>query len=144
MRFFYTILFYLALPFIFLRLLWRSRRVPDNRKRWAKRLGFCPLHLKECIWLHAVSVGESITNIPLVQQLKILVNQLIPFQDYHPEIRAIVERLQATQIELKDISGEVAHIGNAINYDAERISHLNERLSIGYRLQKKTCCKIDS
>lgn len=78
---------------------------------------------------------------PLVQQLKILVNQLIPFQDYHPEIRAIVERLQATQIELKDISGEVAHIGNAINYDAERISHLNERLSIGYRLQKKHAVK---
>jgi len=71
LRFLYTILFYLALPFIFLRLLWRSRRVPDNRKRWSERLGFCPFQLKECIWVHAVSVGESIAAIPLIKKLKI-------------------------------------------------------------------------
>lgn len=70
MRFLYTILFYLLLPFIFLRLLWRSRRIPDNRKRWLERLGFCPFQLKECIWVHAVSVGESIAAVPMIKKLK--------------------------------------------------------------------------
>ena len=70
MRFLYTLLFYLGLPFIFLRLLWRSRRVPDNRKRWLERLGFCPFQLKECIWVHAVSVGETIAAVSLIKKLK--------------------------------------------------------------------------
>jgi 3-deoxy-D-manno-octulosonic-acid transferase len=70
LRFLYTILFYLALPFIFLRLLWRARLITDNRKRWLERLGFCPFQLKECIWVHAVSVGETIAAVPLIKKLK--------------------------------------------------------------------------
>ncbi len=69
MRFLYTILFYLALPFLFLRLLWRSRRTPDYRQRWGERLGFCPFRLDECIWVHAVSVGETIAAVPLIKAL---------------------------------------------------------------------------
>lgn len=70
MRFLYTILFYFALPFILLRLLWRSRRLPAYRKRWAERFGFCPHHLEKSIWVHAVSVGEVIAAIPLIKRLK--------------------------------------------------------------------------
>ncbi|MCC2667121.1 MAG: waaA [Gammaproteobacteria bacterium] len=69
MRFVYTILFYLALPFLFLRLLWRSRRTPDYRRRWGERLGFCPFKLDHCIWVHAVSVGETIAAVPLIKAL---------------------------------------------------------------------------
>jgi 3-deoxy-D-manno-octulosonic-acid transferase len=70
LRYLYSFLLYLALPFLFLRLLWRSRRAPDYRKRWAERLGFCPHSLDKCIWVHAVSVGESIAAIPLIKALK--------------------------------------------------------------------------
>lgn len=66
----YTILFYLLLPLVFLRLLWRSRRLPGYRKQLAERLGFCPHHLKDCIWVHAVSVGETIAAIPLIKSLQ--------------------------------------------------------------------------
>ncbi len=70
MRYLYSLLFYLALPFIFVRLLWRSLRAPDYRRRWAERLGFCPQELTRCIWLHAVSVGETIAAVPLINALK--------------------------------------------------------------------------
>lgn len=70
MRYLYTILFYLILPFAFLRLLWRSRKVPDYRKRWGERLGFYPVKLDKCIWVHAVSVGETIAAIPLIKALQ--------------------------------------------------------------------------
>jgi 3-deoxy-D-manno-octulosonic-acid transferase len=60
----------LALPFIFLRLLWRSRRIPENRKNWLERLGFCPFQLEKSIWVHAVSVGETIAAVPLIKALK--------------------------------------------------------------------------
>jgi len=70
LRYLYTFLFYLALPFLFLRLLWRSRNAPLYRQRWAERLGFCPFRLKKSIWVHAVSLGETIAAIPLIKALK--------------------------------------------------------------------------
>lgn len=69
MRGVYSALFYLALPLIILRLLWRSRRLPGLRERFKERLGWVPI-LKECIWVHAVSVGETLAAIPLIKELK--------------------------------------------------------------------------
>jgi 3-deoxy-D-manno-octulosonic-acid transferase len=70
LRYLYTFLFYLALPFVFLRLLWRSRRSVEYRKRWGERLGFFPGKVDRCIWVHAASVGETIAAIPLIKALK--------------------------------------------------------------------------
>lgn len=70
LRYVYTILFYLAIPWIFLRLYWRGRRVPENRSHWRERFGFCPFQLEKCIWVHAVSVGETIAAIPLIKALQ--------------------------------------------------------------------------
>ena len=66
----YTALFYLVLPLVLLRLLWRSRRLPAYRERWQERFGFCPHRLSQSIWVHAVSVGEVIAAVPLIKQLK--------------------------------------------------------------------------
>ncbi len=70
MRYLYSFLFYLLLPFMFLRLLWRSRRTPEYRRRWGERLGFCPYFLNNAIWIHAVSVGETIAAVPLIKEIK--------------------------------------------------------------------------
>jgi len=45
--------------------------------------------------------------------------------------------LQSTQIELQDISEEVDRISSHVNYDPEKIQRLSDRLSLGYKLQKK-------
>lgn len=74
---------------------------------------------------------------PVIQQLKILLNQLQQYNDYHPGLPAIVQRLQSSQIELQDIAAEVNSISNRVNYDAGKIEQLNERLSTGYKLLKK-------
>jgi 3-deoxy-D-manno-octulosonic-acid transferase len=66
----YNLLFYLLLPFILLRLLWRSLRTPEYRKRIPERLGFYSFALQESLWVHAVSVGESIAAIPLIKGLQ--------------------------------------------------------------------------
>ena len=70
MRYFYTFLFYLALPFIFIRLLWRGRQLPAYRKRLGERMGYYPFTLQKSIWVHAVSVGEVLAAIPLIKALK--------------------------------------------------------------------------
>ena len=74
---------------------------------------------------------------PMVQQLKSLYNQLHSVAEFHADLPALLQRLQSVQIELQDIAGEVDRIGAHIHFDAEKIEQLNERLSQGYKLQKK-------
>jgi 3-deoxy-D-manno-octulosonic-acid transferase len=66
----YTILFYLLVPFILLRLLWKGIRAPGYRQRWAERFGLFPaFDIEESIWIHAVSVGEVNATERLVKIL---------------------------------------------------------------------------
>lgn len=74
---------------------------------------------------------------PVVQQLKVLLNQLNIYASYHPDLPTLLQRLQSAQIELQDIAEDIDRISEHINYDPEKIERLNERLSMGYKLQKK-------
>ncbi|WP_198244968.1 lipid IV(A) 3-deoxy-D-manno-octulosonic acid transferase [methane-oxidizing endosymbiont of Gigantopelta aegis] len=71
MRFFYTSLFCLLLPFVLLRLYWRGIKQAAYRARWQERLGFFTQSYPEhCIWFHAVSVGEAEAAFPLIKRLQ--------------------------------------------------------------------------
>ncbi len=74
---------------------------------------------------------------PIVRQLKTTLNSLQHFQDLHPELPVIAGRLQSAYIELQDIADEIDRINGHIGSDADRLEHINDRLSIGYRLLKK-------
>ncbi len=71
--FFYTLLFYVAQPFIWLRLLWRAKSQPEYLTHVRERYGFYPPFLtqtaKPLIWLHVVSVGETRAAEPLIRAL---------------------------------------------------------------------------
>jgi DNA repair protein RecN (Recombination protein N) len=77
------------------------------------------------------------SEAPLVQQLKKLLNQLSVYSSYHADLPLLIQRLQSSQVELQDIADEVDRISSHISYDPEKIEALNERLSLGYKLQKK-------
>ncbi|RWZ89092.1 MAG: DNA repair protein RecN [Hydrotalea sp. AMD] len=74
---------------------------------------------------------------PIVQQLKQIIQQLQGYHAMHPDIPALIERLNAAHIELKDIATEIDHINQHILFDAERIAEIEERLAAGYKLLKK-------
>jgi 3-deoxy-D-manno-octulosonic-acid transferase len=50
MRFLYSALLYLLLPGLLLRLLWRSRRAPDYRRRILERFGHFPAGCTRSPW----------------------------------------------------------------------------------------------
>ncbi|MEX2367847.1 MAG: glycosyltransferase N-terminal domain-containing protein [Pseudohongiellaceae bacterium] len=73
-RILYSGLFYLALPVLFLRLLWLSSRMPEQRQRWRERLalypaGFMFSRAPRCVLIHAVSVGEVHAAKPLIEKI---------------------------------------------------------------------------
>jgi DNA repair protein RecN (Recombination protein N) len=78
---------------------------------------------------------ESETAV--VQQLKILANQLQGFSSLHPGIPGLIERLQSAQVELQDVAEETDRISSHVNYDPKKIQQIDERISIGYKLLKK-------
>ena len=64
----YTLLLYLLMPLVLLRLWWRGRRNPGYRQRASERFGIYSRTLPEgCVWIHAVSVGESQATQPLMR-----------------------------------------------------------------------------
>ena len=70
MRLLYTLLLWLALPFVVARLYWRSLKAPAYRRRIAERFGDAPFQLQRpSVWLHAVSVGETQAAQRLIREL---------------------------------------------------------------------------
>ncbi|MDD1614633.1 MAG: 3-deoxy-D-manno-octulosonic acid transferase, partial [Methylococcaceae bacterium] len=81
MRAFYSCLFYLFIPFILLRLLWRSIKAPAYRCRWDERFALYNKKFPQgVIWFHAVSVGEAEAVFPLVRQI----------QKQYPDVKLLI------------------------------------------------------
>ena len=78
---------------------------------------------------------------PVVNQLKVLSNQLQVYASFHPQLPELIKRLQSAQLELQDIAGDLNSISDHINFSPEKIEQLNDRLSLGYKLMKKHAVK---
>jgi len=55
------------MPFILLRLFWKSIKTPVYIERLQERFGFFEKKTDRCIWIHAVSVGETLAAVPLIK-----------------------------------------------------------------------------
>ena len=103
-RLIYTVIYYLIIPFVLARLLWRSRHAADYRKRWSERFGYIKrIKAGDSIWVHAVSVGETLAAIPLVKML---------MKQYSPHFHIIVTTTTPTGSALvtKYLRNEVIHV----------------------------------
>jgi 3-deoxy-D-manno-octulosonic-acid transferase len=103
MRTFYSAVFYLIIPFILLRLLWRSIKAPDYRLRWRERFAFYDRKFPQnVIWFHAVSVGEAEALFPLIRRL----------QQQFPQAKLLITTTTPTgSARVRDVLGQtVEHV----------------------------------
>lgn len=90
MRALYTGLWWLAIPFLPLRLWWRGRREPGYRAHIGERFGFYSQTALapggDVLWVHAVSLGETRAATPLIERLR---------RD-HPAAKILLTHMTAT------------------------------------------------
>ena len=103
-RILYTVLFYLLMPFVIFRLLWRSSKAPEYRRRWGERFGYVPVVAedRQVIWVHSVSVGETLAAVPMIRQL----------QNSYPDALLVVTTMTPTgSARVKSVFGDsVYHV----------------------------------
>ena len=86
-RYIYTLIFYLAIPLVMIRLFYRALKSPAYWPRIPERFGVIPSSmLHNSIWVHAVSVGETIAAVPLIKQL----------QQRYPESSVVITTMTPT------------------------------------------------
>lgn len=77
----------LLLPLLFVRLWWRGRKNPGYRKNIGERFGrYTTSPLRDTIWIHAVSVGETRAAAPLIALL----------EQRYPETPIVLTHMTAT------------------------------------------------
>ena len=111
-RLFYSLLLLLALPFIVARLYGKSLAAPDYRRRIGERFALfksadatestAPAKTSAGIWIHAVSVGETVAAAPLVKALR----------SANPNVRIIITTTTPTGSErVRSLFGDaVTHV----------------------------------
>ncbi|MDR1529444.1 MAG: lipid IV(A) 3-deoxy-D-manno-octulosonic acid transferase [Burkholderiales bacterium] len=83
----YTLLGFLLMPALALRLYWRGRKNPLYRQHIGERFGhYRTPPLADTIWIHAVSVGETRAAAPLIAQL----------QKRYPQTSIVLTHMTAT------------------------------------------------
>lgn len=90
-RFAYSLVLWIILPWVLVKLWWRSLREPTYHVRWGERIGcytetLLPLKGQKTIWIHAVSMGE-------VNAAKLLVKRLL---ERFPDDRILFTQMTAT------------------------------------------------
>jgi len=86
-----------ALPLLLLYLLWRSRRAPVYRAHLLERFGWHRRWPPGAVWVHAVSLGELRSAVPLIQGL-LAQGERVVTTHFTPAGRGEAERVFATEI----------------------------------------------
>lgn len=87
--------------------------------------------------LNAACYDLEESEQPVLAQLKAIQNKLQGLASLVPGMDVLVQRLNASLIELKDIASEINSMNSKINADPGRLEEIDERISAGFKLLRK-------
>ena len=85
----------------------------------------------------AASALDDDTDQSVLARLRQGKSALGHISSYHPDVAALLQRLESSLIELDDINNELQSTADAIAYSPERQQEVDDRLALLYRLEKK-------
>lgn len=77
----------------------------------------------------------------LLQQIRRSQQSLASYETHSESFKQWADRLQAVDLELRDLAQELDRAGSRFQFDPEQMNALQERLSLGFRLLKKHGCR---
>jgi DNA repair protein RecN (Recombination protein N) len=80
-------------------------------------------------------LNESDTNV--TQMLGEVSSTLRKLAGYHPLLQSLTDRLDSVEIEISDISSEIAGLSDDIEYDPGELEDIKQQLDKYYHLQQK-------
>jgi DNA repair protein RecN (Recombination protein N) len=81
--------------------------------------------------------ADDETVAPIVSQLKNCTNTLTSINELFPAVKELTARVESCYIELKDITDELNHQEESVDFDPDRLNLVNERLNTIYSLEQK-------
>ncbi len=90
--------------------------------------------------LYQASQCMSSDESSVSQQLRATISQLHQIADVYSASEELAERVESCRIELDDVLNELEQAAERVEYNPERLSEVDERLSLLYSLQKKHHC----
>lgn len=84
-----------------------------------------------------ISEGLDSDGTCAMDIVKRLANKAQQLCSIYPGIEEIAQRLESDYLDLKDIAEEVSRSADDVNFDPERLTYVEERLSTIYALEKK-------
>lgn len=96
----YSFAWWLLTPIALLRLWFKGRHQRGYRRRWLERFGQWPDYPQDCLWVHAVSVGEAMAARGLIEQ----------WQRDHPDVPVLVTCMTPTGSEtIRQLFSDTVH-----------------------------------
>ncbi len=101
LRLVYSVILAVIAPFLLVGLYKKQPNKPTYGARWKEHFGFAkPIQGNSPVWIHAVSVGESIAAIPIIRELKAK----------HPEQGILVTTTTSTG------AAQIAQLGDTVEH----------------------------
>ena len=122
----YSLLLWLALPLVLLRLIWRARRQDGYLRHLGERFGrYHRRASRPLIWLHAVSVGETRAAQPLLDALA------LRYPDYEFLLTCMTPTGRAAAHSLRSAALSIAYLPYDYGFAVRRfIRHFRPRAGL--------------
>ena len=87
--------------------------------------------------LYTTDNALSAEQVGVIQSLRSSLSALRSIESVYPEVSELIERIDSSYIELKDISQEISSLLESVDFDPAELDQINSRLDRIYELEKK-------
>ena len=87
--------------------------------------------------LYTTDNALSAEQVGVIQSLRSSLSALRSIESVYPEVSELIERIDSSYIDLKDISQEISGLLESVDFDPAELDQVNSRLDRIYELEKK-------